>query len=109
MLGNLGTVLLQLERYADALEHLQVALEISRKIGLRSNEAMVLRSLAELHQKLEQPAQAREYCDQALAIATKLGIPLSQDCHELRAKLRIYEKQMLVEEEHNLPAQDLTN
>lgn len=30
---------------------------------------------------------ALEYCDQALAIATELGIPLAEECKKLKAEL----------------------
>jgi len=43
--------------------------------------------LAELHQKLGEAEVARGYCEQALALATELGIPLVEECQQLKALL----------------------
>jgi tetratricopeptide (TPR) repeat protein len=53
---------------------------MTREIGNRDVEAKTLKALAELHYKIGQPDQAMEYCEQALAIATELGIPLAEEC-----------------------------
>jgi tetratricopeptide (TPR) repeat protein len=86
-LGNLGAPLIKLERYSEALENLQTSLKIHRAIGDHAGEADVLKNLAELHQKLGHRERAVEYCDLALVIATKLGIPLLKECQELKEKL----------------------
>jgi hypothetical protein len=54
MLVNLGTVLLQLQQYPEAQKYLFKALDKSKAIHFQANEALVLWSLAELHQKLGQ-------------------------------------------------------
>ncbi|MCH2228638.1 MAG: hypothetical protein MK033_12780 [Candidatus Caenarcaniphilales bacterium] len=55
--------------------------------GLRSSEAIVLRSLASLNYKLGQTKQGLDYCEQALRLATELKIPLIKDCLDLKALL----------------------
>jgi len=94
-LCNLGETFIKLERYSEALEKLQLALEICKAISNRSTEALTYKNLATLHHQMGRPlagisksAQlAREFCQQALAIALELGIPLAQDCQTLRDKL----------------------
>jgi hypothetical protein len=44
--------------------------------------------LAELHQALGEGAVARQYCEQALALATELGIPLKAECEALQVKIQ---------------------
>jgi hypothetical protein len=43
--------------------------------------------LAELHQALGEVAVARQYCQQVLAQAQELGIPLAAECQTLMAEL----------------------
>ncbi|NJN22187.1 MAG: hypothetical protein HC812_14625 [Leptolyngbya sp. RL_3_1] len=43
----------------------------------------VLKNLAELNQALGEGAVAQQYCQQALALATELGIPLQAECEAL--------------------------
>lgn len=94
MLGNIGTVCLRLEQYTEAESNLLTALKISRNIGLRSSEATVYRSLAELYFKLEQFERAKGYCEQAIALASELGIPLLQECQKLESKIdRVFDSQ----------------
>jgi len=49
-------------------------------VSVISDEAEALKNLAELHQKLGEAEVARGYCEQALALATELGIPLGEEC-----------------------------
>ncbi|PSB22588.1 hypothetical protein C7B76_03305 [filamentous cyanobacterium CCP2] len=86
-LCGLGKVLIKIERHTDALEALQNALEICNQTGNRSLRAEVLKNLAELHQKLGKIDRALEYCDRALELAIELGIPLVEECEELKAQL----------------------
>jgi tetratricopeptide (TPR) repeat protein len=79
-LGNLG-------RNEEAISSYDKALEIYRKIGLRKDEADTLKQLAELHQVLGKVEVARQYCQQALALATELGIPLAAECEALLLKI----------------------
>lgn len=48
----------------------------------------MLKNLAELHPKLGEREQAISYCEEALAIATELGIPLKTGCEKLLEELR---------------------
>ncbi|MBW4487467.1 MAG: hypothetical protein KME12_06720 [Trichocoleus desertorum ATA4-8-CV12] len=73
--------------YVEAIQILQLLLEILREVGKRADEAKCLKELAELFQKLERSTCAIKYCDQALAIATELKIPLTDECQKLREEL----------------------
>jgi len=56
-------------------------------VSSRNDEAEALKNLAELHQKLGAIELARQECDQALAIAIELGIPLAKECQDLKVQL----------------------
>ena len=62
-------------------------MEIDREIGFRSGEAETLKKFAELHHALGEIEMARQYCQQALALATELGLPLAAECEALQLKL----------------------
>jgi hypothetical protein len=66
---------------------------MTRELGNRDVEAETLKVLAELHYKIGQPNQALEYCEQALALATELGIPLAEECKKLKEELEAAEEQ----------------
>ncbi len=66
-----------------SLTHNQAALEIFREIGDRANEAEALKNLAEVHQALGERVAARQHGEQALVLATELGIPLKAECEAL--------------------------
>mgnify|MGYP002777061927 CR=1 FL=1 len=84
---NLGGSLIKLERYSEALELLQKALKIDQEISFRSGEAATLKKFAHLHQALGEVEVARQYCQQALELATELGIPLTEECQKLMKEL----------------------
>ncbi|MGB3493635.1 MAG: tetratricopeptide repeat protein [Elainellaceae cyanobacterium] len=86
-LGNLGVTQLKLKQYSEALSNLTTVLAIFRELGGRNGEAEVLKGLAELHQALGEVETARQYGQQALALATELGIPLKAECETLLAEL----------------------
>ena len=86
-LSGLGEIFIKLKRHEEASEVLQNALEICQKTGDRSLEAEILKNLAELHQVLGEVDVARQYGQQALALATELGIPLKAECEALLAEL----------------------
>jgi tetratricopeptide (TPR) repeat protein len=86
-LVNTGATQLKLEQYPKSLTNIQTALEIFREIGNKTNEAKALKTLAELHQALGKVEVARQPCQQALALATELGIPLAEKCRQLMAQL----------------------
>ena len=64
-----------------------MALEIFQEIGVRQGEAEAFKSLAELHQVLGEIEMAQQYCQQALTLATELGIPLAKECQKLKKEL----------------------
>lgn len=86
-LVNLGVAQTRAEKYVKAIDNLQNGLKIFQEISSRSPEADALYYLAELHHKMEQDDLALEHCDKALEIATELGIPLIEDCRQLKEKL----------------------
>ena len=83
----MGITLLHQRSTTEALKNLQTALSIFQEVKSRSDEAETLKNLAELHQALGEVAVAQQYCQQALALATELGIPLKKDCQTLMAEL----------------------
>ena len=106
----------ELQQYSEALEYLDLALEIFSEIkdipgqewtliskgvvyrelgeytkAIECNQqhlAIVDLNQAKLYCKLGDRTLALEYCDRALSIATELGIPLAKECQELKEKLR---------------------
>ena len=86
-LGNMGATFLKIGQYPASLTHIRAALEIFREIGDRGNEAEALKNLAALHQALGEIETARRYCQQALALATTLGVPLAAECEALGREL----------------------
>jgi tetratricopeptide (TPR) repeat protein len=87
-LANVGETQRKLERYPESLTHNHTALEIFREIGYRLGEIEALKNLAELHQAWGEVEVARQYCQQTLALATELGIPLVAECEALQLKIR---------------------
>ena len=83
----MGENQLKLHQYSESLANNQAALEIFQEIGDRASEAEALKNLAELHQALGEVDTARQYGQQALALATELGIPLKAECEALMAQL----------------------
>lgn len=116
-LGNLGNAHYSLGDYRQAIDYHQKSLTIVREIQDRPGEerdlvrlgkaycalgdyakaiecnqqhlAIVQATQAELYQRLGHRDLALEHCDQALAIATELGIPLATECQELKKKLPV--------------------
>ncbi|NEO88568.1 MAG: tetratricopeptide repeat protein [Spirulina sp. SIO3F2] len=86
-LVNMGATLLKLKDYPESLTNNQAALKIVREIGFRGGEAEALKNLAEVHQALGEIETAKQYAQQALALATELGIPLKAECEALLAEL----------------------
>jgi tetratricopeptide (TPR) repeat protein/DNA-binding Xre family transcriptional regulator len=98
-LGNLGVVQLRLKQYPASLTHIQSALDVFREIGMKAAEAETLRNLTELYQALGKVEIARQYCQQALALATELDIPLAAECQTLMESLdREAEEEKVVQE-----------
>jgi tetratricopeptide (TPR) repeat protein len=86
-LATLGSIQMELGQYPDALINSKAALDIFLSISNRASEAEVLKNLAELHQALGEIETAQQYCQQALVLATELGIPLKAECEALLAEL----------------------
>lgn len=80
---NMGATQFKLKKYSESLINNQVALEIFQEIGDRSGDAEVFKNLAELHHALGEIEVARQYCQQALVLATELRIPLAAECEAL--------------------------
>ena len=93
-LTNLGATQLKLEQYLESLTKTQAALEVFQEIGDKTSEAEALKNLAEVHQALGEGEVARQYCQQALALATELGIPLQEECEALQLKIENEELKM---------------
>jgi tetratricopeptide (TPR) repeat protein len=86
-LRELGVALLKQNATTEALKNLQSALSIFQEVKSREDEDEALKNLAELHQALGESEIARQYCQQALALATELDIPLAKECRQLMAQL----------------------
>jgi tetratricopeptide (TPR) repeat protein len=87
-LCSLGAAQLKLEQYQKSLTNNKLALEIFQEIKDREQEAYALRNLAEVYQALGDEELAQHYCQQALKLATKLGIPLAAECEALQLKMQ---------------------
>ncbi|MBE7385146.1 MAG: tetratricopeptide repeat protein [Leptolyngbya sp. SIO1E4] len=86
-LRELGVTLLRQESIAEALENLEAALNIFQEVKSRHDEAEALKNLGELYQVLGEIDVARQYAQQALALATELDISLKDECLGLMEKL----------------------
>jgi tetratricopeptide (TPR) repeat protein len=85
---NIGVNQIQLNDWSDSLQKLRTALNTFREIGSRYGEAASLKYLSELYQALGEVEVARQYAQQALALATELGIPLKVECEALVDKIK---------------------
>jgi tetratricopeptide (TPR) repeat protein len=96
----MGETQFKLEQYSESLTYNQLALEIFRELGNRSGASAALKNLAELYQVLGEIEAARQYCHQALALATELGIPLRAESQTLMESLiREAEEAKIVQKE----------
>lgn len=86
-LNNLGHAHLKAKDLSKAQEYLTQAQDIAEEFGEVGLKAVVHKNLAELHQALGEGEVARQYAQQALALATELGIPLKTECDALLAEL----------------------
>ncbi len=80
--------MLKLEKYAESLKYSQAALEIFQQIGNPHYQAIALQNIAEAHQHLGNLDAARQYCHEAIAIFTELGVPQLKECQELREEIQ---------------------
>lgn len=83
----MGETQRKLQQYPESLTNTQSALQIFQDIGYRQGEAEALLNLAKLHHDTNDTTQALHLCQQALAIASDLGIPLKAECEELLREL----------------------
>jgi tetratricopeptide (TPR) repeat protein len=86
-LNHLGAAQIELKQYPNSIKNLGLALEIFCGINARNNLAEALKNLAKLHQALGELKEAQQYCQQALGLATELGIPLAEECQKLKEEL----------------------
>ncbi|MEG3435837.1 tetratricopeptide repeat protein [Pannus brasiliensis CCIBt3594] len=78
---------IKLKKHDEALAHLEASLAIFQNIKFPAGEALALKNLATLYHQTHQPDRARDYCRQALQLATDLGIPLAADCRALLSEI----------------------
>ena len=83
----LGSSMIKLSNFSEGKEYLMIALNIYRELGNRDDESEALLDLANLHHKLGSLVLALDNCEQAWVIATELGIPRVEECHQLRTDL----------------------
>lgn len=89
-LGNLGSTLIKLEKYSEALDVLFKAIEQLKRDGIRVGETRGLLNIAEVYYRLGNIDLALDYCNQSLEIATNIKIPLLlQQCQEFKERLII--------------------
>jgi tetratricopeptide (TPR) repeat protein len=86
-LSGVGEALIKLSRYEEAFEVLKSTLKTCQETGQRFLEAKIFKLFSELNQALGEIETAQQYCQQALALATELGIPLKAECEALLAEL----------------------
>ncbi len=76
-----------LEEYTAASEALQMALNLARSLRARRLQALVLGASTRLYQALGNYERAQADCEQALAIATELGLPEAEAWAALQGQL----------------------
>ncbi len=84
---NLAEALMKVGHYPEALANLQTTLDICEKTGDRFVKAQTYKLLADVYRQLNNHESALKYCNRAISIATELGIPLIQECQELKKQL----------------------
>jgi tetratricopeptide (TPR) repeat protein len=82
-----GLVLCSQEKDSEGLLLLEEALQRLEKMGNSKIKMVLLYNLAEVYCTNNQPKLARQHCEQALQIATELGLPLAQECQKLLLKI----------------------
>ena len=70
---NLGTVNMELKRFAEARRNMLLLLEISRKQGNRLREADALHTLGQLEYDLDHYPESQRYLEQSVQINQELG------------------------------------
>ena len=69
--NNIANVLLDLDRFTEAVDLLRTALRIHRRLGLSAYEGDTLRGLSHAHRGTGAPHEARGFIEEALAIARR--------------------------------------
>ncbi len=70
---NIGEIYRVWERYQEALDHLQQALQIAREVGYRVGEAAALNSIGLVYKALWRYQEALDHFQQTLQIAREVG------------------------------------
>jgi tetratricopeptide (TPR) repeat protein len=86
VLNGLSNLYNSLGDYGKAIEYQWQHLKIAREIGDRLGEGIALGSLGLNYYYMGNYPKAIE-CDRALIVATKIGIPLAQECQEFKEQL----------------------
>jgi len=84
---HLGRQQTALAEYPAATESLQAALQAARSLGARRLQALALGAIAVLHQALGDRERAQADCEQAIAIASELGLPEAAQFAALQKEL----------------------
>jgi tetratricopeptide (TPR) repeat protein len=71
--------------FLEALNFLFLLLQYNNENS--EKKAIILLEISEIYYSTKKPKFARQNCEQALQIATELGIPLAQECQELLSKI----------------------
>jgi tetratricopeptide (TPR) repeat protein len=87
-LHGLGLSMIKIGNFSQGEEYLIAALNIYRELGNYDDESEALLDLAHFyHREIGSLTLAMENCEQALVIATKLGIPRMHECSQLKIEL----------------------
>jgi tetratricopeptide (TPR) repeat protein len=86
-LNNLAGIFFEMEEYDQAINDFNLSLAIFHELESPPHIAQTLKNLAGVYYTKKQLTSARQHCEQALQIATELGIPLAQKCQELLSKI----------------------
>ena len=90
----------KLEEFSEALEYFREARLVCKRTSSLSYEAEILKNTAILNHFLGNINSAVEDCQQALALATELGIPLAAECEALQLKIENEQSKMAGEGEN---------
>lgn len=92
-LARVGVLEIKLDNSRGAkksgLDKLRQALYLFKKVGSRSDEARVLKEMAEVYNELRNIKPAIKACEEALEIARELKLPLQEDCLKLAIKINV--------------------
>lgn len=85
---NLASALIELLDREQAQENLNLAMEIfSKQLGNLDGEAHVCFAFARFYKRQANYSEALIYCNQAISIATDLGIHFANECQKLKEEI----------------------